>query len=132
MSYLFMFSKVSATPEVYTNLHTLSRHAALPIYAMLKFWMSANDCVEKMTLTFLLRSGLSHWRMRAANIGSSRNSQDSSRISRVGAPSKRSSKRANRYPRTDRTAAGLAINSSISKHRSEEHTSELQSLMPNS
>src|SRR3546814_11790149 len=48
--------------------------------AMLEFWMSASDCVAKMTLTFRLRSVLSHWRMRAANIGSSRNSQDSSRI----------------------------------------------------
>ena len=64
--------------------------------AMLEFWMSARLCVAKMTLTFFLRSVLSHWRMRAANIGSSRNSQDSSRISRVGAPSNRSSKRANR------------------------------------
>src|SRR3546814_6341834 len=62
--------------------------------AMLEFWMSASDCVAKMTLTFRLRSVLSHWRMRAANIGSSRNSQDASRIS-----------------------------------RSEEHTSELQSLL---
>ncbi len=43
-----------------------------------------------------LRSVLSHWRMRAANTGSSRNSHASSRISIVGAPSKRSSKRAKR------------------------------------
>ncbi len=36
------------------------------------------------------RSVLSHWRMRDANTGSSRNSQASSRISSVGIPSKRS------------------------------------------
>ncbi|MNP83003.1 hypothetical protein D3C76_1818080 [compost metagenome] len=58
--------------------------------------MSASDCVAKITLTFFLRSVFSHWRMRAANTGSSRNNQDSSRISSVGAPSKRSSKRANK------------------------------------
>src|SRR3546814_9768858 len=43
--------------------------------AMLEFWMSASDCVAKMTLTFRLRSVLSHWRLRAANIGSSRRSE---------------------------------------------------------
>ncbi|MNJ67142.1 hypothetical protein D3C77_632850 [compost metagenome] len=64
--------------------------------AMLESLMSASDWVAKMTLTFFLRRVLSHWRMRAANSGSSRNSQASSRISSGGAPSKRSSKRANR------------------------------------
>ncbi len=64
--------------------------------AMLEPWMSASDCVAKMTDTFFLRSVLSHWRMRVANAGLSRNNQASSRISKVGAPSKRSSKRANR------------------------------------
>src|SRR3546814_4439192 len=73
--------------------------------AMLESLMSASDCVEKMTLTFFFLSVLSHCRIRAANTGSSRNSHASSRISSVGAPSNRSSK------------------------RSEEHTSELQSLM---
>jgi hypothetical protein len=64
--------------------------------AMLESLMSASDCVAKITDTFFLRSVLSHWRMRAANTGSSRNSHASSRISIVGAPSKRSSKRAKR------------------------------------
>ena len=43
--------------------------------AMLESLMSASDCVANMTLTFFLRSVLSHWRMRAANTGSSRNSR---------------------------------------------------------
>ncbi len=46
--------------------------------------MSARLCVAKMTLTFFLRSVLSHCRMRAANTGSSRNSHASSRISSGG------------------------------------------------
>ncbi|MNT72712.1 hypothetical protein D3C72_2113390 [compost metagenome] len=64
--------------------------------AMVESLMSASDCVAKMTLTFFFLSVLSHWRMRAAKDGSSRNSHASSRISSVGAPSKRSSKQANR------------------------------------
>ena len=58
--------------------------------------MSARDWVANTTATFFLRSVFSHSRMRAANSGSSRNSQASSRTSRVGRPSKRASRRWNR------------------------------------
>ena len=47
--------------------------------------MSASDWVAKTTATFFLRSVFSHSRIWAANSGSSRKSQASSRISSVGA-----------------------------------------------
>jgi hypothetical protein len=58
--------------------------------------MSASDWVANTTATFFLRRVLSHSRMRAANIGSSRKVQASSSTSRVGRPSKRASRRWNR------------------------------------
>ncbi len=52
--------------------------------AILESLMSASDCVAKITDTFFLRSVFSHWRMRAANTGSSRNSHASSRTAVLG------------------------------------------------
>ena len=64
--------------------------------AMVERSMSASDCVANTTATFFLRRVLSHSRMRAANKASSRKVQASSRISRLGRPSKRASSRWNR------------------------------------
>jgi hypothetical protein len=63
--------------------------------AIAEFWMSASDCVANTTETFFLRSVFSHSRSRAAKSASSRNTHASSRVRRVGAPSKRSSIRSN-------------------------------------
>src|SRR5215467_510737 len=77
--------------------------------AMALVSISARDWVANTTLAFFLRSVLSHSRSCAPNVGSSRASQPSSTISRVGLPSSRPSIRWNRYrPVEDRDRARRA------------------------
>src|SRR3546814_5792307 len=105
-----VFVNVTATTEIYTDLHTLSLHDALPIYQSRCASSSRRSDTEIQTarrrpLSQLSRMMPATWRPLPAPVPSPRN-----------------------HPRRNFTASSASSGAAVTT-RSEEHTSELQSLM---
>src|SRR3546814_4647520 len=105
---MYFFFNDTATPEIYTYCHTLSLHDALPISIRLRgLLMSGRPCSLRTLLTAFRRmrfAAASPWRKMVSPRAAA--ACRSGRVSRASRPP-----------------------TFFSPARSEEHTSELQSLM---
>src|SRR3546814_8729771 len=95
---MFFFFNDTATTEIYTYLHTLSLHDALPIYYVLLSYYYSHCCISLISL-HILWGGACPWVFPFCSHG---------------------------------RGEGCGQKGNTHGQRSEEHTSELQSLMRNS